>query len=320
MSFAHMHAHSYAACVNAMEGVKLAAVWDDNAKRGRAAAKEFGSVFHNDAGQFLSSDIDGVIVCSENVKHRAMVEMAAKASKWILCEKPLASTVADAKAMLKACKRAKVGLGTAFPCRFATTLVEACRRLRAGEIGTLYAAASTNNGRFPSGWFAEEVLAGGGATMDHTVHVADLLRWVTGNEFTKVFCEKGNLLHKGIDTDDVGSVHLEMEDGLKISHVASWNRPESFPTWGDVTVEFIGSKGVMNVDAFIQKLDVYDDRTMRHEWAPWGDDSNMALMEDFVKSVRERREPSVSGVDGLRAVEVTVAAYESAKKGAMIRI
>jgi predicted dehydrogenase len=320
MSFAHMHAYSYAACVNAIDGAVLTAVWDDDAKRGRAAAKEFGTEFRKSAPELLGPDVDAVIVCSENVKHRDSVEMAAAAGKWILCEKPLATTVADAKAMVAVCKKAKVGLGTAFPCRYATTLIDARRRVRSGEIGTLYAAACTNNGQFPGGWFADEALAGGGATMDHTVHVVDLLRWITGNEFTRVFCEKGNLLHKNINTDDVGSVHLEMDDGLKVSHVASWNRPKSFPTWGDVTIEFIGSKGVMNVDAFNQKLDLYRDQAMRHEWAPWGDDANRALIEDFVNAVRDRREPSVSGVDGLRAVEITVAAYASANKGAMVRI
>lgn len=320
MSFAHMHAASYATCLNALPHAQLAAVWDDDARRGRAAAKDFGARFVKDMDRFLASDIDAVIVCSENVKHRAMVEAAAKAGKWILCEKPLATTVADAKAMVAACKRAGAGLGTAFPCRYVPALIEAKERVARGEFGTLYAAACTNNGQFPGGWFADTALSGGGAVMDHTVHVADALRWITGKEFTEVYCEAGNLFHKDLGIDDVGSLHMTMEGGLIVSHVASWNRPKSFPTWGDVTMELIGEKGVLSVDAFNQKLDVYNDEATKGEWANWGDNADLALIADFVASVDEQHEPSPTGEDGLRAVEVTAAAYRSLKQKRVVTL
>ena len=320
MSFAHMHAFSYAACLNELPEASLAAVWDDNPKRGRDAAKQFGATFAGDLDKFLRLDIEGVIITSENVKHRAMVERAAKAGKWILCEKPLAPGIEDAKAMVACCKKAKVGLGTAFPCRYSPPLIAVKNALDSSEYGEIYAAACTNNGQFPGGWFAREALSGGGATMDHTVHVADVLRWMTGKEFTKVYCENGNLLRHGIDTDDLGSLHMEMEGGLQISHIASWNRAKSFPTWGDVTLEIVAEKGVIRVDAFSQKISVYHDDALRAEWAYWGGNPDLGLVKDFVNAVDERREPSVTGVDGLRAVEVTVAAYKSAKSQRMVRV
>ena len=156
--------------------------------------------------------------------------------------------------------------------------------------------------------------------MDHTVHVADLMRWITGREFTKVYCENGNLLRSGIDTDDVGSLHMEMEGGIKVSHIASWNRSRSFPTWGDVTLEIITEKGVIRADAFNQRVNVYNDDVMRAEWAYWGGNVDLGLVKDFVDAVEQRREPSITGVDGLRAVEVTVAAYKSAQSKKMVRI
>ena len=320
MSFAHMHAHAYAACLNVLPEAKLTAIWDDDAKRGRAAANEYGSSFDGNMTRFLSGDLDAVVVCSENVKHRAMVEAAAAAGKWVLCEKPIATTIPDARAMIQTCKKAGGGLGIAFPCRYIAPLIEARNRLKTGEIGRLYVAACTNNGSFPGGWFADPERSGGGAVMDHTVHVADALRWMTGKEFTMVYCDCGTTLHKGLKTDDIGSLHLEMEGGIIVSHVASWNRPESFPTWGDITFELIGSKGVLNVDGFNQKIDVYSDRARSAEWAYWGDDPNLALIRDFVAAVDQRRPPSISGEDGLRALEVTLAAYRSAKTGKPVAI
>jgi len=321
MSFAHMHTYSYGACLNALPEAEFVAVWDDKPRRGRAAARQFGATFVSKLEKFLDLDLDGVIICSENVKHREMTTLAAQAGKWVLCEKPLATNVADAHAMIKACEKAKVGLGTAFPCRFAAPLRVARDRIVSGEFGAVYAAACTNNGSNPGGWFAEDMLSGGGATMDHTVHVVDVLRWITGKEFRKVYCEAGNVLHRDtLETDDVGLLQLEMEGGAQVSHVASWSRPKSFPTWGDVTIEFICEKGVLNVDAFNQRVDVYSDAAMKAEWVSWGGNPDLGLVRDFVRAIMEKRPPCATGLDGLRATEVTVAAYESLKSGNVVKI
>lgn len=317
MSFAHMHAYSYAACVN--EVAELTAVWDDDAKRGKAAATQYGARFIPNMDKFFAG-VDGVIIASENVKHRALAEKAAAAGKWVLCEKPLATTVEDAKAIVRACRKAGVGLGTAFPCRYTQPLIAVRDALRSGELGELYAASCTNHGQCPFGWFVDESLSGGGATMDHTVHVADILRWMTGREFTKVYCELGNQMHPTFKTDDLGSLHMEMEGGIQISHLASWSRSKSYPTWGDVTIEMICEKGAVRVDAFNQKINVYNDTAMKAEWAFWGGNPDLGLVKDFAESIDEGREPAITGEDGLRAVEVTVAAYKAMKTGKMVTL
>jgi predicted dehydrogenase len=312
LSFAHLHAHSYAACLNALPEVEFTGVWDDDPKRGKAAAKQYGTKYFPTLDAFFNSGVQGVIIAAENIKHRPLAEAAAAAGQWILCEKPLATTVADAKAIIAACKKAKVGLGTAFPCRFVPVLQAARDQIQRGDYGEILAVACTNHGQCPGGWFADPKLSGGGAVMDHTVHVADALRWMLGKEFTQVFCEAGNQLHKkAFKVDDLGSLHLEMEGGVQVSHLASWSRAQSFPTWGDVTMEFIGTQGVLYVDAFRQKLDVYSDTTMRAQWAGWGDNPDLGLIANFAEAVAQRRTPSVTGEDGLRAVEVTMAAHRS---------
>lgn len=320
MSFAHMHAYSYAACLNELQDVEFAAIWDDDAERGKAAADRYCTRFVSDLDEFLALDLEGVIITSENVRHRPLTEKAAAAGKWVLSEKPLAPNVEDARIMIDVCRAAKVGLGTAFPCRYVPSLQAVKEEIAEGRFGAIYAASCTNNGQFPGGWFAQKALAGGGATMDHTVHVVDLLRWMLDKEFTKVFCQNGHLLGRDTDLDDVGCLQMEMEGGVIVSHIASWNRPASFPTWGDVTIEFIGEKGVVWVDAFNQKLNVYNDAAMRVQWPYWGGNPDLGLVADFVSAVAERREPSITGHDGLKAVEVTVAAYQSAESGQVVRI
>lgn len=321
LSFAHLHAHSYASCINALPDVALSAIWDDDTKRGKDAAKQYETKFEKDLDDLMLSDVDGVIVCAENAHHRKLVERAAQAGKWILCEKPLAPKTEDARAMVIACQKAGVGLGIAFPCRYVQSLIEARNRIRAGEFGTIYAASCTNHGMYPGGWFSEPKLSGGGGTMDHTVHVVDVLRWILDEEFVDVYAEIGNQFHKKeFKCDDLGSLHLTTESGIQVSHIASWSRPNSFPTWGDVTIEFIGSKGVLNVDAFNQKLNVYSDPVGKGVWNFWGSNADMALVRDFVEATAARRTPAIPGEAGVQATAVTVAAYESAQKGKRVEV
>ena len=87
-----------------------------------------------------------------------------------------------------------------------------------------------------------------------------------------------------------------------------------------MTFEVGGCKGVWSVEGCHQKSDVYSDRAQKTEWAFWGDDANLALVKDFVEAVEARRRPSVTGEDGLRALEVTLAAYRSAKSGKMVEV
>lgn len=321
MSFAHLHAYSYAHCVNSIPDVELTAIWDDDKARGKEASEKYNTKFIENVDDFLSLPIDGVIITSENVNHKPLAVKSAQAGKWVLSEKPLATTIEDALFMIETCKKAGVGLGVAFPCRFLTPILRVKEYLQDGKLGDILAIACTNNGSYPGGWFSNVELSGGGAVMDHTVHVADLLRWMLDKEFDSVYCELGNQVHKGVfETDDMGCLQLEMTGGLQVSHIASWNRPKSFPTWGDVTMEIIGTKGVIYVDAFNQKLNIYSDFAMKTEWGFWGDNPDLALIQDFTKSIQEKRDPMSTGLDGLRSVEVTVFAYESFKAGKRVKI
>ena len=76
----------------------------------------------------------------------------------------------------------------------------------------------------------------------------------------------------------------------------------------------------MSGEGFNKKICVDSDRAQKTEWAFWGDDANLALVKDFVEAVDARQAPSVTGEDGLRALEVTLAAYRSAKSGKMVSL
>ncbi len=312
MSFAHMHAGSYAHSISAREDTELVGIADHDPDRTKAMAAQFNTrAFESYEALLSEPGLQAVVVCCENVRHRELVELAAAAGKHVLCEKPLATTIADGEAMIAACKSAGVQLMTAFPCRYSPVMQRMKSVLDSGRAGQILAVRGTNRGRNPGGWFIEKEHSGGGATMDHTVHVTDLMRWMLQDEVKEVYAEISNgINHLGFD--DIGFVSLTFEKGAFGTLDASWSRPKSFPTWGDVTLEVITENGTLSMDMFAQNLVLYSDKTNSVSWHNWGGDMDNGLVGGFAKAVAEGSPVPITGEDGLRAAEVALAAYRSA--------
>lgn len=324
MSFAHHHAEAYIHNLAAIPGVDLAGVADEDSQRGRKFAQQFNTTFYASYQDLLAAGLDGVIITSENSKHRPMVEMAASAGVHVMCEKPLATTVGDAEAIVNACDRAGVILMTAFPMRFSAPLVAIKTRLDAGELGQVYAFNATNQGELPTKhrpWFVDKTLAGGGAVADHTVHLVDIMRWYLGSEVSEVYTQVNRIFHADEVEVETGALEmLTFRNGVFATIDASWSRPPYWPTWGGLAFEMITERGAVIIDAFKQNLTLYTHQLERPVWSYWGSDANQAMVNEFVEAVRENRPARVTGEDGLRAVEVVEAAYRSAGTGQSVRV
>jgi predicted dehydrogenase len=311
LSTAHLHADSYVAQLRTVSNARLVGLWDTDADRAARKAAEYGCPALPDIDAVFAAS-DAVIITAENVHHRALTEAAARAGKHVLCEKPLATSPEDARAMVDACRAAGVQLMTAFPCRFAAAFVQAKAAIDRGEIGDVLAVRGTNHGQCPGGWFVDAALSGGGTVTDHTVHVTDLLRVLLGSEVASVYCEMDNrLLHGAVE--DTGFVALNFENGVFATLDASWSRPKVFPTWGDVTLAITGTRGVLEVDLFAQASVLYSDRQHAILQQGWGSNIDRGMVAAFVDAVTAGTRVPVTGEDGLRAVEVVEAAYASAR-------
>jgi predicted dehydrogenase len=218
--------------------------------------------------------------------------------------------------MVDACKDAGVILMTAFPMRFSTPLIQVKKSIDTGDFGKIYCINATNQGELPSvyrEWFVDPELAGGGALMDHTVHLVDIMRWYLGSEVTEVYAQTNQIFHADeVKVETGGLEMIKFQNGVFATIDASWSRPDYWPSWGGLTFELITEMGAVLVDAFSQNLTIYRDDWQRAGWSYWGSDANQAMINEFVSAVRENRPPAVTGWDGLKAVEVTLAAYESA--------
>lgn len=312
LSLAHMHAYSYGRALNSLSNCILVGIYDPNQERGTKGAQAMNTQFFSDPEKLLTQ-VDAVIICSENNRHREFTELAAQYGCHVLCEKPIATTMEDGQAMINACQKAEVKLQIAFPVRFATPVRQVKTMLDRGYIGEVVAISGTNHGQMPGGWFVNPVLAGGGAVMDHTVHVVDLVRWFLGQEFVSVYAEAGYGMLWDVDIDDCGMLSMELEGGTIVTQDPSWSRPRTNPTWGDVTLRIVGTKGIIDLDAYAQNFVVYDDAQNKVSQRSFAEDMDLGLIVDFIAMITDDREPSITGFDGLKAMEVALAAYESAR-------
>ncbi|HMR63078.1 MAG TPA: Gfo/Idh/MocA family oxidoreductase [Anaerolineae bacterium] len=324
LSFAHLHAEAYIGNLRAIPGVELIGLADEDHARGQHFAELFETRLYPGYEALLADRPDGVIVCSENANHRPLVELAAQAGVHVLSEKPLATSLAEAQAMLDACRNAQVKLMTAFPMRFSAPLLEVKARLDSGNLGQIYACNTTNQGQMPKqhrAWFVDKQLAGGGAVMDHVVHLADVLRWYLQSEVVEVYAQTNHILHaETVDVETGGLLLLTFADGAFASLDCSWSKPLNWPTWGGLTMELVGERGLTVIDAFSQNLELYNHKRPGHAWLYWGSDANQAMIEEFVAAIREDRPPQVTGEDGYRALEVALAAYASAESGQPVQL
>ena len=322
LSFAHLHAEGYVQNLRRISGVEVIGFSDTDPERGRRFSQAYGLRWFWTHEDLLAEHPDAVIVTSENARHRELVELAVRSGAHVLCEKPIATRTEDALAMKAAVEAAGVSFMTAFPMRFSPA-VEAARAMVAeGALGRVLAVVGVNHSENPKrhrAWFAEKALAGGGATIDHTVHLADLYRWIFGVEVAQVTAEISNPFDPEVDVDTAGLLLLKLENGVPASIDASWSRPPSYPRWGHLKMEIVGEKGTLVLDAFAGHLHVWRRGQERaYEWLGFHPDPNQGMLEAFVDSVRNGTPPPVSWRDGYEALRVVLAAYRSAEQHAPV--
>lgn len=311
-SLAHLHAYSYLSVLREHPDIEWLALTDEDVVRGEHYAAEHGLPFIASADMLLEQ-VDAVIITSANADHAAMAQHAAQAGVHALVEKPIATNLSDARRMVEAFEDANLVLATAFPCPFSPAFQELLRVTRAGDLGKILALRTSNRGSMPGGFFIELDRSGGGAVMDHTVHVADLLRRLVPSPIVRVYAEISHgLFHE--TWDDSGILTIDFGDGCFATLDCSWSRPRSYPTWGDVILHVVGEKGNATADLFGQHVHLYPAERQPSSWLPWGTNLDALMIDDFVRAVKGQSAPMSSGMDGLEALRVTLAAYESARR------
>lgn len=317
-----MHADSYVDNLRAA-GAYVAGVYDVDGVRGKHWGAKHGVAFVPVLDDLLSRGLDGVVVCAETARHVDLVEKAARAGAAVLCEKPLGVSLDDSRRIVGVCRENNVTLMTAFPSRFEAALIRTRDVVRSGALGRIRAFSGTNQSVMPMrerSWFVDPVLAGGGAIMDHVVHLADVYSWLLETEPESVYAVTNRIVHSDVvSVETSGMVMLTYPGGVFGSIDCSWNRPLNYPTWGGFSFMIAGDGGTLEVDPMRQRSVQYGGKTA-YSWIQWQQDSNQAMVQDFLDSIVDGREPLVTGEDGLSATRVALAALESARTGEAVAL
>lgn len=314
----HMHSWGYAPAFANNSRSELVGVWEPDEKHRAMFVKDFKTQAFENAEDLLAL-VDAVVITSDNKSHAELGKLAASHGKHILCEKPLVTTEEEGKLLLDAVAKSGVKLMTAFPCRYSPAFARLKERVASGDIGAIKAICSTNRGRCPFSWFVEKDKSGGGAMIDHTVHVTDLLRVLLDDEVVRVQAQIGNNMY-GKDFDDTAMLTLEFSKGVFATLDSSWSRHQSYKTWGDVTMNVVGENGLLELDMFNQQLDYFHEGPISHTVAGYGSGLDDGLVEDFLNCILNDTEPAITGHDGLQAARVAMAGYKSAATKEVVRL
>lgn len=315
---------------------KLVSVYDINPEVNIAVAKEFGAVPVNSIQELLHSGIDVVYVASPVNLHFDHVIACAKGKKHVLCEKPLAMTVAETEKMISICKKEGILIGTSYMMRYNTQHQAALKLIREGKLGKpVYGRAQLSCWYPPiaGAWRQDPETGGGGSLMDMGSHCIDLLEMFFG-KIKSVACFINNTV-QDYKSEDSALVSLFFENGAMgsvdtcfcIPDNSSKNILELYGSRGSILAKGTigqGDKGEMI--AYLEgATSGYDAQQTRADGnglviEPVPVNTYMAEIEEFSCAVLERREPKNNSGMGLRNQKILAACYQSAKTGKIINI
>ena len=315
------HAVSY----NSLPDVEIRGIVDTDEDAGQDLAGQYKAHSYKSIEELLEKEeVDIIDICLPTPFHKENVFKAAQASKDILCEKPIARNLKDAQEMVKRCAEKKVKFMIAQVLRFFPEYIAAKEIISSGKIGKPAVARTSRGASFPLGaddWYGDKDLSGG-VILDMIIHDFDFLRWCFG-EVKRVYTK--SLLNKGLERIDYALVTLRFSSGV-IAHVeGSWAYPQGTPF--RQRLEVAGTKGLLEVD--LGKSSPYTMYLKQEEGAkagvvipevPLSEDPYTREIKHFVECVKSDTLPSILPEDGVRAVEIALAALESVKTGRAVEV
>jgi len=311
--------------INAQPDARVVAVVSASGERARqlAAAHAIRNAYDTLEALLADPAVDAVYISSTNDHHLVQALAAARAGKHVLCEKPLALTLADARLMVDSCHEAGVVIGTNHHLRNAASIRTLQRLVADGVIGTPLAARVFHAVYLPprlQGWRLTDPAAGGGVIFDITVHDADTLRFVLGSEVleaTALSATQG-LASGALEDAVMGVLRLEngvlaqFHDAFTIAHARTGMELHG-------TAGSLYATGVMTqepVGQIILRRDGREEQVAIE--AP--EDLYVRSVRLFDAAIRGDGQPSATGEDGIRSLAVALAVRESAATGRVVPV
>lgn len=310
---AQAHSHGYAAHPTL---ATVTRVVDPRLEQAERLATRHGAHASADFADLLADDVDAISLCTPTPTHAELAIAALHAGKHVLCEKPIARTITEAKQMIAAAEETGNTLMIGHVVRYEEDHKRAHDLLVSGEIGALRMASQSITGPFPDwsagGWFADAAQSGG-PVLDLGIHSFDFLNWVFNSPVIRVTAVGAK--HK-IALPSHALVTLRYEHGGIAQVEASWSHPRGQGLLA--RTELMGSHGRIAWDYdTIAPVQVIREERRNHLFTGevWS-----AEVADFLRSVRDGTPSPIPGSVGLDALRVGLAAIVSLETGCTVEL
>jgi predicted dehydrogenase len=320
--------------LNQIDGAQLAAVCDVDAAKAKDFGDRFSVPYYTDMHQMMQTEanVDAVVVLTESGNHARNVVDLAKYGKHVVVEKPMALTLDDADAMIRACDNAGVKLFVVKQNRFNVPVVKLREALEQGRFGKLVLGTvrvrwcRTQEYYDQAPWRGTWAMDGGVLTNQASHHV-DMLEWMLG-EVDSVFARGATAL-ANIEAEDTAVVTLKFRNGaLGIIEATTAVRPKDLE--GSISV--LGERGTVEVGGFaVNKMKVWNfteplpgDEDVMEKYSVNPPNvygfGHQAYYEHVVDCIQNNRRHLVDGLEGRKSLELINAIYESIETGKEVHL
>ncbi|WP_433944534.1 Gfo/Idh/MocA family protein [Paenibacillus sp. SN-8-1] len=303
--------------IRALEGAELVALCDTDPFKLESLQAKCGAAAFTSMNDMLRQmpEIDLVCICTPSGTHARLAEMAARAGKHLVIEKPVSLTPQDGEAIREAARLGGVKAAVVHPNRYRPAVRYLKWALDSGLLGKISHVNATVRWNRSQAYYDQAAWRGtremdGGVLMNQAIHSLDLLLWLFG-PVAKVQAMADTRLRR-IETEDVAIAALRFGSGAlgvveAATTVYEHNLEESISVFGEHGYVIIGgptANWIKQWKCSTMTQGEIDMITKRVELDPYGVPGHQRIIEDMIQAIEEDRNPSVTVEDGVRAVRL----------------
>ncbi len=297
------HARIYKELAN----TNLVAICDVNAERAKTIAAQFGvKAYTNSARMLKNQEIEAVSVCTWSTMLAKEALKALHAGKHVLVEKPMATNTKQAEKLLKIAQENGLHLTVGFLMRFIPGLQHIREAVETKKIGELVCATAKRVSEWP------ERIGDVGVVKDTAIHDIDVMRYISNEDPISVYAKTGSMRNKKFE--DYAQIMLTYEGGKSAFIESNWLTP-----YKTRTLTVTGSDAITRLDYITQELWIESKKESLQPKYPFQEPLKLEL-QHFADCITEKKKPLVTGVDGIKALQVAEAALRSSAKNAVVRL
>jgi len=281
-----------------LEETELFAVCDVDTERAKNVAMQFGAKPYKNVGRILKlKEVEAVSICTWSTSLAKVALKALKAGKHVLVEKPMATNAKQAGKLLETAEKKEVHLTVGFLMRFIPGIQHIKNEIENKKIGNLVCATAKRVSQWP------ERIGDVGVVKDLAIHDIDITRYLFGEEPIAVYAKIGKMKHRKFE--DYAQIMLSFKRSKNAFIESNWLTP-----YKTRVLVITGSEAIMKLDYITQELTKEDANETVQPRLPWREPLKLEL-QHFANCILEKEKPLITGIDGLKAIQIAEAALKS---------